>query len=98
MIKDARLDESEKELLASVERGEWRSVKLTTKEKERYIQAARHTLKKDQRINIRLSQMDLEGLKLAAVREGMPYQTFIASILHKYLTRQWPEAFNLKMA
>ena len=83
-----KLDKEEKQLLASVERGEWRPVKLTAKEKSRYIQAARNTLRKNQRINIRLCQNDLEGLKLVAVREGLPYQTLITSVLHKYVTTQ----------
>ena len=93
-----RLDKEEREILASVERGEWRSVRLTDKEKERYTEAARNTLRKDRRINIRLSQSDLEGLKLAAVREGVPYQTLVASVLHKYVTHQWPAAFRAKAA
>ena len=97
-MRSCRLDKEEREILASVERGEWRPVKLTAKEKERYRQIARNTLRKNQRINIRLSQNDLDGLKLAAVREGMPYQTLITSVLHKYLTRQWPGVFHLPKA
>src|SRR3989338_9083224 len=96
-MRTHKLDKEEREILTSVERGEWRAVKLTAKEKERYIKAARNTLRKDRRINIRLAQSDLEGLKLAAVREGVPYQTLISSFLHKYVTRQWPEAFQAKI-
>ena len=83
-MKSYKLDKEEKELLSSVEANQWHPVKLTQGEKNRLVQAARNTLRKNQRINIRLSQRDLEGIKLAAVREGMPYQTLIASILHKY--------------
>ncbi len=87
-MRQSKLDEEERKLLASVERDEWRPVKLTEKEKGRYVQAAHSTLRKNQRINIRLSQGDLEGLKLSAVREGLPYQTLIASVLHKYISGQ----------
>ena len=50
--------------------------------------AADKYLRKNAKINIRLSQHDVEGLKRIAVREGMPYQTLIASILHKFVRRQ----------
>ena len=83
-MKSYKLDREEKELLHSIEAGQWHPVKLTQSEKGRMLQAAKNTLRKNRRINIRLSERDLEGLKLAAVREGMPYQTLIASILHKY--------------
>ena len=86
-MKSYKLDREEKELLSSMEAGQWHPVKLTQSEKNRMVQAAKNTLRKNQRINIRLSQRDLESLKLAAVREGMPYQTLIASILHKYTRR-----------
>jgi predicted DNA binding CopG/RHH family protein len=81
-----KLDKEEKELLASVERGEWVSVNPTKKELQRYAQAARNTLRKTQRINIRLTAYDLEGLRAKAVEEGIPYQTLIASVLHKYVS------------
>ena len=54
-------------------------------EKEKAVQAARNTLKKDKRINLRLSQKDYRQIQLKAIEEGMPYQTLIASIIHKYL-------------
>ena len=80
----ARLDPEERQLLKSVERGEWRSAasKATLK---RYAQAARRTLKKDRRVNIRISQVDLEDLRVRAFEEGLPYQTLISSVLHKYV-------------
>lgn len=81
----ARLTPEERELLKSVERGEWRSAVSKTTLK-RYVQAARHTLKKDHRVNIRISQADLEDLRVRAFEEGLPYQTLIASVLHKYVT------------
>jgi predicted DNA binding CopG/RHH family protein len=84
-MRRPKLDQDEKKILASFERGEWSALKLTAKERARYVQMARNSLKKNQRINIRLTQNDLNGLKLAAVREGMPYQTLVTSVLHKYV-------------
>jgi predicted DNA binding CopG/RHH family protein len=80
-----KLIQEERELLAAVERGEWRSVKNLEKERMRYQGYARATFKKDRRINIRLSQKDLDALQTLALEEGIPYQTLIASILHKYV-------------
>jgi predicted DNA binding CopG/RHH family protein len=81
----ARLNPEERELLKSMERGEWRSAASKAVVK-RYVQAARRTLKKDRRINIRVSQADLEDLRVRAFEEGLPYQTLVSSVLHKYVT------------
>jgi predicted DNA binding CopG/RHH family protein len=54
-------------------------------EKEKFIIAAKNTLKKDKRINLRLSQKDYHQIQIKAIEEGIPYQTFISSIIHKYL-------------
>ncbi len=81
----ARLNPEERVLLKSVERGEWKSMASTTALK-RYVQAARRTLKKDRRVNIRLSKADLNGIQVIAIEEGLPYQTLISSVLHKYVT------------
>ena len=83
-----KLTKEERELSASIDRGEWKSVKNVDKEILRHRAIARNTLRKDARINIRLTRHDLTSLKTKAVREGMPYQTLVASILHKYLTGQ----------
>jgi len=82
----ARLDKEEKRLLASVERGEWKSANSTPKEVRRYLKYARNTLRKNCRINIRLPQNDLEALQAKAIQEGLPYQTLISSVLHKYVS------------
>ena len=79
-----KLDKEEEELLASFEKGEWRSVKNLEKEKSSAQRAATQTLRKDIRINIRLTKSDLIHLKQRAAYEGLPYQTLIASVLHKY--------------
>ena len=80
-----KLTKEEQDLVASVEAGEWKSVRNLLGEKRRYAMIARHTLRKDKRINIRISQRDLEGIQVKAVREGIPYQTLISSVLHKYV-------------
>jgi len=76
------LTTEERELLASWERGEWRSV-ADDDLLERYRQAARNTARKDTRVNIGISSHDLELLQARALREGIPHQTLMASILHK---------------
>jgi predicted DNA binding CopG/RHH family protein len=80
----ARQDPEEKELIETFERGEWRSIDSLPQEFERYSDYARATFKKDQRVNIRLSRKDLESLQRRAAEEGIPYQTLMASVLHKY--------------
>ena len=80
-----KLTKEEHDLVASVEAGEWKSVRNLLGEKSCYAMIARDTLRKDKRINIRISQRDLEGIQVKAVREGIPYQTLISSVLHKYV-------------
>jgi predicted DNA binding CopG/RHH family protein len=80
----ARLDPEEQDLLDSFERGEWQSIAGGKEEVERYRDYARTTFKKDRRVNIRISSKDLEALQKRALAEGIPYQTLLASILHKY--------------
>lgn len=79
-----RLDQEEKDLLESFEREEWRSVEGLNATLEHYREYARATFKKDRRVNIRLSGRDLEALQKRALEEGIPYQTLMASVLHKY--------------
>ncbi len=81
-----KLESDEKETLESFERGEWRSRKNAGDEIKRYQSYAKAQLKKDKRINIRLSARDLEDIQRQAVIEGIPYQTLISSIIHKYNT------------
>lgn len=79
------LDEEEKELMASLESDEWQTVPNFEQKKETTEIAARHTIKKDKRINLRLTQKDYYEIQIKAIEEGIPYQTLIASIVHKYL-------------
>jgi len=76
----------EEDILTSFERGEWQSVPNLKAEISRYAASATATLSKDKRINIRLSSRDLEDVQTRAAEEGMPYQTLIASVLHKYVS------------
>lgn len=80
-----KLDSKEKELLDSVERGEWRSVRRLKGERRRYGRYAAATFRKDRRVNIRISTKDLETIQKRALEEGLPYQTLISSLLHKYV-------------
>ena len=71
-------------VVADYERGLWRPVPRVRSVAKRLQSAARATLVKDARINIRLATAVLKGLQERAQEEGLPYQTLIASILHKY--------------
>jgi len=79
-----KLNQEEKELLKSVERGEWKSVRRPEAERGRYRKYAEATFKKGCRINIRISAQDLDAIRKRALEEGLPYQTLISSLLHKY--------------
>lgn len=91
--KSKVVDEAyDEEILASYEREEWRSVPKLKEEIARYTSSAAATLVKEKRINIRLSSRDLEDIQMKAAEEGMPYQTLIASIIHKYVSGRLVEA------
>ena len=85
-MDQVKLDPEEQNLLVSFEADEWESIPNLPAEIENYRQHARATLKKDRRVNIRLSASDLEAIQRRAVEEGIPYQTLMASILHKYVS------------
>ena len=82
----AYIDEEERDLIESLERDEWRPVAdrdAAVAEAQAYAVA---TLKKDRRMNVRISERDLKGLKVRAAEEGIPYQTLVTMVLHKYVT------------
>lgn len=81
----AKLTKEETEILKSFENNEWVSVGNLTQRKKELVAMARSTLKKDKRLNIRISERDLLELQRKAVREGLPYQTYVASIIHKFV-------------
>jgi predicted DNA binding CopG/RHH family protein len=84
-MKKPILDDEEKRILASYEKGEWKSVDDAKQEIKRLSEHAKKTLQKDQRINIRMSSKDLDQIKVIAAQEGIPYQTLISSVIHKYV-------------
>ncbi len=87
-----KLSKEEREMVRSVEAGEWRSVSGLSKEKKRYQAYAKAAMKKIKRVNIRLSELDLFSIQRKAMQEGIPYQTLMASVLHKYATGQFSQA------
>ena len=84
-----KLDAKERGLLGSVDRGEWRSVRGLKGERKRYGRYAAATFRW---VNIRISGEDLEAIQKRALEEGLPYQTLISSLLHKYVSGRLREA------
>jgi predicted DNA binding CopG/RHH family protein len=84
------LDEEERELIESIENGEWKDLPKREVKKELALarRAARNTLAKNARVNIRMNQNDLRGLKAKAAGEGLPYQTLLSCLVHKYVSGQ----------
>mgnify|MGYP003429011060 CR=1 FL=1 len=80
-----KIDEYELEVLSAYEKGNLRSA-ATKSELAKFKAAARATAVKDRRVNIRLSSGDLSDIQVKALEQGVPYQTLIASVLHKYVT------------
>lgn len=81
----SRLDAEEREILEAFEGGKLKRAKGAVQELERHKDVAEATFKKDARINIRLSSRDLRALQTRALMEGVPYQTLVSSILHKFV-------------
>ena len=90
-MDDLKLQPDELELLAAYEQDEWQSAKNVKEQKEQYRVYARATFRKGKRVNIRISEKDLLDLQKCALREGIPYQTLISSVLHKYVSRTLAE-------
>lgn len=87
-----KLDPEEKELLESVERGAWSKVLRGKTVRNRYARYATATFRRNRRLNIRLSSKDLEAIQKRALAEGLPYQTLISSLLHKFAAGRLKEA------
>ena len=85
-----KIDAYEVEVLNAFEKGEMKSI-ATKAELTKFKAAARATAIKDRRVNIRLSSGDLSDIQVKALEEGVPYQTLIASVLHKYVTGRLAE-------
>lgn len=86
------LDEEEREILEAFEQGKLHSVENLDAELKKHQEYVAATFKKDKRISIRISSRDLTALRKRALREGLPYQTLIASVLHKYVDGRLKES------
>jgi predicted DNA binding CopG/RHH family protein len=84
----SKLDKEEQEILNSFETGKLKKSKNSKNQIEQHKLIAEATFKKDARINIRLSSRDLRSLQARALREGVPYQTLVSSVLHKFVDGQ----------
>ncbi|MCK4505678.1 MAG: antitoxin [Candidatus Aegiribacteria sp.] len=86
-----KLTKYEKDIKESVERGEWEQIPNFKEEAKRYQEVARSTLRKDRRVNIRMTERDFIHIQKKAMDEGLPYQTYISSILHKFINDRFVE-------
>ena len=86
MKKNAKLDQEEQEILQAWEAGSLKPVDDMAQHMKTHRAAAGATFNKDQRLNIRISSRDLKNLQARALEEGVPYQTFAASLLHKFVS------------
>jgi len=91
MSKKKYLDREEQKLIESLDRDEWKPTEDLEGWRTLLSKTAANTMSKDQRMNIRLTKNDLDGIKLKAMEEGLPYQTLVASIIHKYVTGKLTE-------
>ena len=86
------LNQEEKQLLDSIESGQWESVPRVQSEIRKHAEYAKNTMRKDRRVNIRISSRDLEQLQTMAIEDGIPYQTLMSSILHRFLSGKLVES------
>ena len=84
-MSKVKLDQEERDILKEFEDGDFTST-LTEKRESEIQASAEDTFKKDKRINIRLSGHDLSAIQRRALEEGIPYQTLVSSVLHKYVS------------
>ncbi len=87
--KEYKLDPEEKEILNTFNRGEWVSKE---EDLDKYKEAAKQTFAKTHRINFRVSEKDFRDIQIHAREEGLPYQTLVSSVLHKYLSGKLKES------
>lgn len=86
MVSMTKMTKEERDIMRSADRGDWKPVRRLKTNMRRYSAYARATFQKDRRINIRISSKDLEGVQKKALEEGLPYQTLISSMIHKYIS------------
>ena len=85
-MSELKLQPDELTQQASYENNEWQSAKNVKEQKEQNRVNARATFRKGKRVNIHISEKDLLDLQKCALREGIPYQTLISGVLHKYVS------------
>ncbi len=90
-MSDYLLDAEEQEILAAFESGDVESIPNVKKEIHIHSQVAAATFNRDKKINIRLASRDLSEIQKLALAEGIPYQTLIASVLHKFVDGKYIE-------
>ncbi|MDA3922492.1 MAG: hypothetical protein PF501_17705 [Salinisphaera sp.] len=90
MTSNTKLTAEEQDILGDYDRDEFESV-LTPETRQAHIDAARQTFRKDKRVNIRMSGQDVELLQERALQEGIPYQTLMSSVLHKFVNGRFVE-------
>jgi predicted DNA binding CopG/RHH family protein len=84
-MTEYELDKDEQEILEAFNAGEFKS-DLTDERKRMLARSAEESIRKDKRLNIRISGRDLSALQRRALEQGIPYQTLVSSILHKYVS------------
>ena len=89
------IDDDEREIIDSLEADEWISVADAESYKAEATEIARSTMRKDRRMNVRISERDMRNLKIRAAEEGIPYQTLVTMVLHKYVTGQLTETRSI---
>lgn len=89
-----KLDKFEKEILAEYDKGELKSTAPSKAKLAKFKAAASATFLKEKRVNIRLTTPDLMDIQARALEEGMPYQTLIASVLHKFVAGRLVEPIS----
>jgi predicted DNA binding CopG/RHH family protein len=85
MMKN-KLDREEKEILEAYENDEFVEIPEMDSKIKRHVEYAKETFRKNKRINIRISQKDLESIQRKSLEEGIPYQTLISSLIHRYIS------------
>ena len=89
MIDEKYLDEDEKDMFESLESIDYSELKAPTKDDQNLFKtAAKNYIKKETKMNIRIDEFELDKIKEFANNEGLKYQTFVKSVLHKYITGQ----------
>jgi predicted DNA binding CopG/RHH family protein len=85
MMKN-KLDRDEKEILEAYKNDEFVEIPEMDSKIKRHVEYAKETFRKNKRINIRISQKDLESIQRKSLEEGIPYQTLISSLIHRYIS------------